>query len=87
MGGSSLPKQQLAGKEYAVGEKNQEEFRRLRVRDSQVTSVVESTAGPKAGCCCRRVSVVGNSAAKQKHGYSNLYRPGSVQLFACSIDA
>lgn len=34
--------------EYAVGEKNQEEFRRLRVRDSQVTSVVESTAGPKA---------------------------------------
>lgn len=49
MGGSSLPKQPLAGKEYAVGEKNQEEFRRLRVRDSQVTSVVESTAGPKAG--------------------------------------
>ena len=37
-----------ARKEYAVGEKNQEEFRRLRVRDSQVTSVVESTAGPKA---------------------------------------
>lgn len=34
--------------EYAVGEKNQEEFRKLRVRDSQVTSMVETAAPPKA---------------------------------------
>mmetsp|Transcript_69135 Transcript_69135/g.164740 ORF Transcript_69135/g.164740 Transcript_69135/m.164740 type:complete len:573 (+) Transcript_69135:89-1807(+) len=33
--------------EYAVGEKNQEEFRRLRVRDSQVTTLVDSAQAPK----------------------------------------
>jgi len=30
--------------EYAVGESNQEEFRKLRVRDGQVTTLVESTS-------------------------------------------
>lgn len=34
--------------EYAVGESNQEEFRKLRVRDGQVTTLVDSTSSAAA---------------------------------------